>query len=50
MVKFDDLCIGDLNYFGMNFEILFLKLVLWDDYFREFLFIYMVLYKGINFC
>lgn len=50
MAKFDDSCIGDLNYSGMNFEILFSKSALWDDYFRELSSIYMALHKGINFC
>ena len=34
----------------MNFEILFSKSALWDDYFRELSSIYMALHKGINFC
>lgn len=50
MAKFDDSCIGDLNYSVMNFEILFSKSALWDDYFRELSSIYMALHKGINFC
>ena len=50
MAKFDDSCIGDLNYSVMNFEILFSKSALWDDYFKELSSIYMALHKGINFC
>ena len=33
----------------MNFEMLFSKSALWDDYFRELSSIYMALHKGINF-
>ena len=40
MAKFDDSCIGDLNYSVMNFEILFSKSALWDDYFRAFIHLY----------